>query len=637
MRIKFTSSLLPIMSLMSALAYGNPEPVSSRVEPAINGQVGLLDVSSAYLGREGKLRFSVIGEYFWNANFPVEGASNRRSAGTFAVSWVPKSYLQFFLSYAASANTNSRTSPQLLQTLGDVTLGATLAPRLAAGLYGGVEARGQSFSGFSNFDTSRSAFGFEPRLLLSYNFAEVSPAAFRVHLNAGYLLDNTRFLAGSRTLNSEEQFALNINQYPRVHFSAGVEYRHAAVVPFVEYHALTPVRVPGHQFIAPDGEVLSVSQVAPQWITAGLRVTAIDNLALTAACRFGLVSNVGLGLPAVPPYNFYLGASYNVDLVPQVETRVVEKTVERRVEVPAVVTPAPTLTVHKGTLQGVVLDSKTRKPLGGVVITDAEGTVPPVATDAVEGKFISHPLMLGPIKLAVRKEGYSEKILDIQVTGKNEIIEVTLDPVPARAYFTVDVVSEKKPVPALLILQGPTSREVNFDPANEKSSARIEALPGKYQVKVTAPGYLAQTREVQVSQGVEMALDFDLEVEPQRKLVVIKANKITILQQVHFATGQSIILPDSYNLLNQVIDTIVRNDIKRVKIEGHTDNKGGKDANLSLSEYRAQAVADYFVKNGIERARIEVLGYGGGHPIAPNISPHGRELNRRVEFIILDK
>jgi outer membrane protein OmpA-like peptidoglycan-associated protein len=86
-----------------------------------------------------------------------------------------------------------------------------------------------------------------------------------------------------------------------------------------------------------------------------------------------------------------------------------------------------------------------------------------------------------------------------------------------------------------------------------------------------------------------------------------------------------------------VVDAIVRNDIKRVRIEGHTDNQGNPELNLQLSKDRAQAVAAHLIKAGIDASRLEVEGFGDTRPIAPNLTPRGRELNRRVEFVILER
>jgi outer membrane protein OmpA-like peptidoglycan-associated protein len=68
-----------------------------------------------------------------------------------------------------------------------------------------------------------------------------------------------------------------------------------------------------------------------------------------------------------------------------------------------------------------------------------------------------------------------------------------------------------------------------------------------------------------------------------------------------------------------------------VVIEGHADAAGAQDFNDKLSQARAQAVADYLVKNGVRKNRLTVQGRGSSVPIASNDTPEGRGKNRRVE------
>lgn len=72
---------------------------------------------------------------------------------------------------------------------------------------------------------------------------------------------------------------------------------------------------------------------------------------------------------------------------------------------------------------------------------------------------------------------------------------------------------------------------------------------------------------------------------------------------------------------------------KRFLIEGHTDARGSRDANISLSRRRAQTVADFLVSQGVDRSRVEVKGVGPDEPL-PGRSG-AAEANRRVEAVLL--
>ncbi|HVH47368.1 MAG TPA: OmpA family protein [Labilithrix sp.] len=113
---------------------------------------------------------------------------------------------------------------------------------------------------------------------------------------------------------------------------------------------------------------------------------------------------------------------------------------------------------------------------------------------------------------------------------------------------------------------------------------------------------------------------------------------IRVLQQVHFAFGTAQILPESFPVLQEVADYLKSNkSIKKMSIEGHTDNKGSPELNKRLSQERANSVMNWLVQHGIEQARLEAHGYGMEKPIEDNDTEEGRAKNRRVEFKILDQ
>jgi OmpA-OmpF porin, OOP family len=609
------------------------DPKNLRHTPSAAGGVGLLRVAGADLGERGLLRFSATGEYFDSANFPVRSAQNTRTAGTFAVSYVPLDFLELSVAYGLSANTNSRSSPNLIQALGDVSLGVRGSRQWARGFWAGADLRVMSFSGVGNQDIERYAFGFAPRVLATYDLRQINPRIpLRAHGNVGVILDGTGDLVRTTRLNASEEYALNVNRFNRLGLGLGVEAPLPAVTPFLEFNMAYPLGVGEEDLVAPDGQLVSAASAAYKTLNLGAKVTAVRDATFTVGVELGLTRVVGLGVPATPPFNLFFGAAYTVDLLGRGGTRIVETVRERKADAPVAAQTAQTAQVS-----GVVLDAQTRKPIPAVLVTVPGAGLPPVATDMEKGRFLTHSLPAGPVRIAVQKEGYRLVEQDLTLTaGETSTVEIALEPMARPAVFTVSTTSKKKPVAATLRLQGPKNQEFATS-EGATAPAKLEVPAGRYTVNVTAQGYLAQTRDVQVSEGATLELSFELEPEPKKKLVEVKENKIEILQQVHFGVGKAVILADSYPLLAQVVDAIVRNDIKRVRIEGHTDNQGNPERNLQLSKERAQAVAAHLIKAGIDASRLEVEGYGDTRPIAPNLTPRGRELNRRVEFVILER
>ena len=120
-------------------------------------------------------------------------------------------------------------------------------------------------------------------------------------------------------------------------------------------------------------------------------------------------------------------------------------------------------------------------------------------------------------------------------------------------------------------------------------------------------------------------------------LVSVTQEKIELHQAVFFATAKSTIMPQSFALLNEVADVLKSRSTMQVRVEGHTDSRGKRAANMLLSQGRANAVKTYLVDHGIDASRMVSIGFGPDQPIETNRTAAGREKNRRVEFVILQQ
>ncbi len=161
--------------------------------------------------------------------------------------------------------------------------------------------------------------------------------------------------------------------------------------------------------------------------------------------------------------------------------------------------------------------------------------------------------------------------------------------------------------------------------------------PGNYVLDASADGYLGRQMQVEFRAGGDQSVVETLTKRPAVSHVTLKKDEIAIKGTIHFGTGNAEIKPDGQQLLNEVADVLIKNpQIRTVRVEGHTDNRGGAQKNLELSRARARAVVEYLVKQGLDSARLESEGYGASQPLVPNITPANRTKNRRVTFRILD-
>jgi outer membrane protein OmpA-like peptidoglycan-associated protein len=116
-------------------------------------------------------------------------------------------------------------------------------------------------------------------------------------------------------------------------------------------------------------------------------------------------------------------------------------------------------------------------------------------------------------------------------------------------------------------------------------------------------------------------------------LVVVTDKEIKILQQIHFQFDKDKIRPESFRILDAVVEVLRSYPKIKLEVQGHTDNKGSPAYNKSLSDRRAAAVRKYLSDHGVDASRLISHGYGMERPIVSNDTEQNRALNRRVQFI----
>jgi outer membrane protein OmpA-like peptidoglycan-associated protein len=109
-------------------------------------------------------------------------------------------------------------------------------------------------------------------------------------------------------------------------------------------------------------------------------------------------------------------------------------------------------------------------------------------------------------------------------------------------------------------------------------------------------------------------------------------------QGILFASGSDRIRPESTPTLKEIGTMLEEHSDLRLSIEGHTDADGDDAFNQSLSERRAAAVKSYLIaQHAVAAARLETAGFGESAPVASNDTAEGKQQNRRVELVRLDR
>jgi len=126
------------------------------------------------------------------------------------------------------------------------------------------------------------------------------------------------------------------------------------------------------------------------------------------------------------------------------------------------------------------------------------------------------------------------------------------------------------------------------------------------------------------------------------KLARVVENEIVITQQVQFQvygkTKSETVSPVSQDLMNEIRDAINQHpEILKIEVQGHTDDSGDEAFNQHLSEERAQAVRQWLIDAGIPANKLVAKGYGYKKPLGDNRIKTGRQANRRVQFVIVER
>jgi outer membrane protein OmpA-like peptidoglycan-associated protein len=220
-------------------------------------------------------------------------------------------------------------------------------------------------------------------------------------------------------------------------------------------------------------------------------------------------------------------------------------------------------------------------------------------------------------------------------------VDCPLEAMPRTGSITGRVLDADRMVPiagASLKVVDVLGKETNVavDPTGAFKS---DGLPvGTIMLKAEASDYVLRQQNVDVKARDNVQADVLMHKRTKTGDVEIAGNEIKIKRQIHFESNSAKINPDSTSLIEEIADVINHTTrIKRVEIQGHTDNTGGKEHNKTLSDQRANAVREALIALGVEPGRVTAVGFGQERPISPNATPQGRERNRRVQFMIVDQ
>jgi len=189
--------------------------------------------------------------------------------------------------------------------------------------------------------------------------------------------------------------------------------------------------------------------------------------------------------------------------------------------------------------------------------------------------------------------------------------------------------------------------------ANERSQIQLQARTREAEVaqanarQAEQQARLAQQQSTAAEQQrqqlqQQVAATRQRNEELQQQLQGLQARQsdrglVVTLSDVVFATGKAQLSEGGLLQVDRIADFLGSHSDRKVLVEGFTDSTGSPALNLSLSQQRAEAVKTELIARGVSPDRVLTRGFGDAYPVAPNGTPAGRQLNRRVEVVFSDE
>src|SRR6516164_1346543 len=198
-------------------------------------------------------------------------------------------------------------------------------------------------------------------------------------------------------------------------------------------------------------------------------------------------------------------------------------------------------------------------------------------------------------------------------------------------------------------------KEKDAAAAKAKADAEAQATAeAQRQAELTAAKEAQMKAEAEAKQAAEKARAEAAKEEAERAKAATAALRAQLLQQLNsvlrttdsprglvvnmadvlFDFGKYNLKTDAQIKLAKLAGIIQAHPGLNLAIEGHTDNIGSDEANMKLSEQRADAVRDFLVQQGLAQEAVSAIGLGKAEPVADNSTNEGRQKNRRVEIVV---
>lgn len=185
----------------------------------------------------------------------------------------------------------------------------------------------------------------------------------------------------------------------------------------------------------------------------------------------------------------------------------------------------------------------------------------------------------------------------------------------------------------IVIERLPDGVDIGKITSGPEGAYQFKVRPGaRYGVTAQKEGFLSKSENFDFNSVEESkTYNVDLEISP------IEEDQPIVINNIFFAFDKDELTTASYPELERILEYLQSGRIRKIEIAGHTDSTGPAEYNKDLSRRRARSVYKFFLSNDISATRLSSKGYGESQPVATNDTKEGRQLNRRVEFKVIEK
>lgn len=219
--------------------------------------------------------------------------------------------------------------------------------------------------------------------------------------------------------------------------------------------------------------------------------------------------------------------------------------------------------------------------------------------------------------------------------GGSDVYRIQIaQPQPTEIAFSGRIINEKtgSTVSGVLIRYATISGQANYS-EDENGLYKLTLPKGvRFFVKFQKDGFAAKREEFfldPAKRSFQEVINRDVLMQP------LEVNSKIDLDPVFFVQSKALILEKSFPALKKLADFLKENPNISIRVEGHTDNVGKENELIRLSEDRANALKNFLLKEGIEKKRVETIGFGDKFPLNDNSTEELKKVNRRVEIRII--